>query len=238
MATKVTKPIPKKKTTPTKKVATRNTAKIATKTTEKIKPIVTEVLNPAIYPIGKHIEPTAYTKEINKKNEKSIHNFPKKLKKLAKKIKNGKQLQSSYREGGWSIEQIIHHLADSHMNAFIRFKMALTENNPTIKPYDQDLWSETSDIQIPIKSSIQLIKYIHEKWSSLIKNMDEHDFKRTYYHPGYNTTNPLQSVISIYAWHGNHHLAQIEVALQNADNKSKKEKKKKEKDIKNNKKSK
>lgn len=216
MATKVLK----KNTTAAKKQPEKKV--VVVKKTNK-----EEEVDASIYPIGKYKKPEKLEDASIKASIKSIQQLPKKLKKTAKKISNGKQLQSSYKNGGWSIEQIIHHLADSHMNAFIRFKLALTENNPTIKPYDQDLWSETSDIQIPIKTSIELVKNIHKKWSALMKNMDINDLKRTYFHPEYKEKITLLEVIDQYAWHGNHHVAQIEVALKKANTKNKKVKKEK-----------
>ncbi|MBP6047960.1 MAG: putative metal-dependent hydrolase [Chitinophagales bacterium] len=174
-----------------------------------------EVVNKNIFPIGNFIEPEKYTDTILEKLIKELSQIPKQLKKVSKKIKYKDQLQLSYRDGGWTIEQIIHHLADSHMNAFIRYKLALTENNPTIKPYNQDLWAETTDIQLPVKTSIHLLKYIHKKWNTILKNMDANDFNRTYTHPEYNKSIPLKEVLASYVWHGKHHIAQIDVALLN-----------------------
>ncbi len=203
------------KKTPAKPVKKAVAVKKANTTTTTIKEKTTkaEVLNPNIYPIGKFTPPAEFTEEVITKLIQDIRILPEHLKKVSKKIKKNKQLQYSYRDGGWSIEQIIHHIADSHMNAFVRYKLALTENNPTIKPYDENLWSETADIQLPIKTSIKLLKALHTKWTVLLENMDKNDFKRTYYHPGYNTTSTLQQVLALYAWHGKHHIAQIEVAL-------------------------
>ncbi len=203
------------KKTPAKPVKKAVAVKKANTTTTTIKEKTTkaEVINPNIYPIGKFTPPAEFTEEVITKLIQDIRILPEHLKKVSKKIKKNKQLQYSYRDGGWSIEQIIHHIADSHMNAFVRYKLALTENNPTIKPYDENLWSETADIQLPIKTSIKLLKALHTKWTVLLENMDKNDFKRTYYHPGYNTTSTLQQVLALYAWHGKHHIAQIEVAL-------------------------
>lgn len=202
------------KKTPVKPVKKITVKKVNT-TTTAIKKGTTknEIINPNIYPIGKFTPPTEFTEEIITKLIQDIRILPEHLKKVSKKIKKKKQLQYSYRDAGWSIEQIIHHIADSHMNAFIRFKLALTENNPTIKPYNENLWSETADIQLPIKTSIKLLKSLHSKWIVLLENMDKNDFKRTYFHPGYNTSFNLHQVLALYAWHGKHHVAQIEVAL-------------------------
>jgi uncharacterized damage-inducible protein DinB len=209
MAIKKTPAKPVKKAVAVKKTTVKkvNTTTIKKETTK------VEVINPNIYPIGKFTPPAEFTEEVITKLIQDIRILPEHLKKVSKKIKKNKQLQYSYRDGGWSIEQIIHHIADSHMNAFVRYKLALTENNPTIKAYDENLWSETADIQLPIKTSIKLLKALHTKWTVLLENMDKNDFKRTYFHPGYNTTSSLQQVLALYAWHGKHHVAQIEVAL-------------------------
>ncbi len=205
----------KKAIKPVKKTAAKKTmVKKTTKTVPvKVESPKSEIINPNIYPIGKFKAPTEFTDEIITKLIQDIRILPDHLKAVSKKINKKKKLQYSYRDGGWSIEQIIHHIADSHMNAFIRFKLALTENNPTIKPYDENLWAETADIQLPLKVSIKLLKALHTKWTVLLENMDKNDFKRTYYHPGYNTTSTMQQVLALYAWHGKHHVAQIEVAL-------------------------
>ena len=222
-----------KKTAPKKAVAKKRPVTKKNTPVKKVvapKPVVApapkiEVINPNIFPIGKLKRPEEYTETVINKLIQDIRILPEHLKKVSKKIKHKKQLHYSYRDGGWSVEQIIHHTADSHMNAFIRFKLALTENNPTIKPYDQDLWAETADVQLPVKTAIRLLKAIHAKWTALLENMDKNDFKRTYTHPEYKTTSTLQDVLALYAWHGKHHVAQIEVALRNEPVKPPKQKK-------------
>lgn len=167
-----------------------------------------------IYPIGKLKMPTSFTEEIIKTHTKEIGAFTKHLKKVTKKIKK-KDLQKSYKEDGWTIEQIIHHLADSHANAYIRLKLALTENNPTIKPYDENLWAELTDIELPIKYSVKMLIGMHKRWALILENMTPDDFNRTYYHPEQKKNVSLKEMTAMYAWHGIHHLAQIEVALLN-----------------------
>lgn len=168
-----------------------------------------------IYPIGKLLLPATYSEAVINKLIQDIHVLPEHLKAVSKKINKKKKLTYSYREGGWNVEQIIHHIADSHMNALVRFKLALTENNPTVKPYDENLWAETVDNQLPVKNSIRLLKAIHAKWTILLENMDKNDFKRTYFHPEMNRTVSLEEMLATYAWHGKHHVAQIAVALKN-----------------------
>lgn len=119
------------------------------------------------------------------------------------------QLDIPYREGGWTIRQVVHHLADSHMNCFIRFKLALTEDNPTIKPYLEERWAELADSQTDVSLSIALFEALHTKWVVLLKSMSSEDYARVFYHPGYNITLNLAYALGMYAWHGQHHVAHI-----------------------------
>lgn len=121
-----------------------------------------------------------------------------------------KELDTTYRIDGWTIRQVIHHCADSHMNSFIRFKLALTEDNLVIKPYFEERWAELIDSkQMPITSSLNIIEGIHERWVILIKNLTSIDLKKTFIHPESGKRFYLDEIIGMYAWHSNHHLAQI-----------------------------
>lgn len=120
------------------------------------------------------------------------------------------QIQTPYREGGWTIHQLVHHLADSHMNSFIRFKLALTEDNPVIKTYDEDQWSRLPDVSnVPINLSITLLHSLHHRWHTLLESMSEQDYKRTVFHPERQRNISLWDMLLIYAWHGKHHVAHI-----------------------------
>ncbi len=120
------------------------------------------------------------------------------------------QLQTPYRDGGWTVNQLVHHLADSHMNAFIRFKLALTEENPTIKPYLQDKWVETDDVvNIPLNVSVTLLHSLHLRWHEFLKTMSDSDWQRTLFHPEQQKNISLWQMLMIYAWHGKHHAAHI-----------------------------
>lgn len=120
------------------------------------------------------------------------------------------QIQTPYREGGWTVHQLIHHLADSHMNSFIRFKLALTEENPVIKPYLEDKWSELADVSdVPINISITLLHALHHRWHRLLESMSVDDFRRTVFHPEKQKDITLWDMLLIYAWHGKHHVAHI-----------------------------
>jgi len=120
------------------------------------------------------------------------------------------QLNTSYRPGGWSIIQVVHHVADSHMNAYIRLKLALTEENPTISPYDENLWAELPDVKlVPVNMSVTLLHALHSRWATLLDNLKEGDWTRTYYHPGNKEYMPIWQMTNQYSWHGAHHAEQI-----------------------------
>lgn len=122
-----------------------------------------------------------------------------------------KQLQTPYREGGWSIHQLVHHVADSHMNAYIRFKLGLTEDNPTIKPYDEKLWAEMHDVQkLPVNISITILHAVHARLYETLKYVTDDQWNnRTIYHPEHKKTMRLWFLLGLYAWHGKHHTAHI-----------------------------
>lgn len=120
------------------------------------------------------------------------------------------QLETPYRSGGWTIKQVVHHVPDSHMNAYTRFKLALTENEPTIKPYEEDKWAELPDSQrVPIDVSLDLLDALHTRWVTLVGAMDPADFARTLRHPEHNRIMTLGQLLALYAWHGRHHVAHI-----------------------------
>ena len=170
---------------------------------------MTEELDPKIYPIGKvnHVE---FTKEVLYRSIIMIEAAPLQLKKVLESI-NDSDLELTYREGGWNIRQIVHHLADAHMNLFIRFKLALTEETPTIKPFNVNAWAETKDISsTALESSVILFEGIQQRMSALLKVMSEDDFKRTYYRDDTKVTTTLAQITQTYAWHGLHHISQIE----------------------------
>ncbi len=119
------------------------------------------------------------------------------------------QLDTPYRPGGWTVKQVVHHLADSHMNAFVRFKLALTENEPTIKPYAEAAWAEMADAKtIAIDPSLHILDGMHERWASLLDGMKAEDFARTFRHPERGVMT-LDVTVVMYAWHSKHHVAHI-----------------------------
>lgn len=121
------------------------------------------------------------------------------------------QLHTPYRDGGWTVHQLVHHVADSHMNAYIRFKLGLTEDNPTIKPYDENLWAQLQDVEkLPINISLTILHAVHARLFETLKYVKDDDWNnRTIYHPEHKKTMRLWYLLGMYAWHGKHHVAHI-----------------------------
>lgn len=119
------------------------------------------------------------------------------------------QLDTPYRDGGWTVRQVVHHLPDSHMNSYVRFKLALTEDEPTIKPYAENRWAELADTNAtPIDVSLTLLDSLHDRWVRLLRSLSPEDWKRTFRHPELGVMD-LEKTVAIYAWHGRHHVAHI-----------------------------
>jgi hypothetical protein len=168
-----------------------------------------EELNPKIYPMGKAVI-TEFTKEVLYNSIIKLEIAPMRLREILETISE-KDLELTYRDGGWTIRQIVHHVADSHINMFIRFKLALTEPNPTIMPYNENLWAAMDDYKTAsLESSLMMFEGVQQRFVALLKTMSEADFKKTYFHPGYNKEFVLTEATQLYAWHGLHHVAQIE----------------------------
>ena len=119
------------------------------------------------------------------------------------------QLDTRYRDGGWTVRQVTHHLPDSHMNAYVRFKLALTEDDPTIKPYAEDRWAQLADTQsTPVEVSLALLESMHTRWVQLLRSLKPEDWKRTFRHPELGSV-ALEKNVALYAWHGKHHVAHV-----------------------------
>lgn len=161
------------------------------------------------YPIGKFTAPKEYTKDYLAERIEEIAQFPSLLKNEVLQLSD-EQLDTPYREGGWTIRQVIHHCADSHINCFIRIKWALTEDTPTIKYYYEDRWGELEDnLKMPIEPSLTLLEGLHFRLAYLMKSLSESDLQKSFIHPEHNASFQIKEIIGTYAWHSLHHLAHI-----------------------------
>jgi hypothetical protein len=162
------------------------------------------------YPIGLANIPEHISKKQIEDWISVLEKFPQELEFLTRDLSEN-QLDTPYREGGWSIRQVVHHCYDSHQNSYIRFKWALTEDAPVIKAYSEQLWAELHDSKsAPISLSIDGLKALHAKWIYLLKGTSDKDLEQTFIHPSNNESVNLKQNIGIYAWHCNHHFAHIE----------------------------
>ncbi len=159
------------------------------------------------YPIGRDAQ-LPFTPENKLSALKVVADFPQEMRAAVANMSKD-DLDTPYREGGWTKRQVVHHCADSHMNAYIRFKLALTEDNPNIKAYDEAAWAELQDYQAPIEMSLKLLDVLHLRWSIVLENMSDEDFDRTYYHPEKNAESKLSENLLHYEWHCRHHLAHV-----------------------------
>jgi hypothetical protein len=162
------------------------------------------------YPIGKFAPKEAYTPEELKVCIDKIEAVPAKVENLLNKL-SAKQLDTPYRDGGWTARQVLHHMADSHMNAYIRFKWTLTEETPTIKAYDEKAWAETPEVTLDPVMSVSLLKALHVKLVALLRNIPTSQMSRQFLHPETGKHVSIQRMIATYAWHGDHHLGHLEI---------------------------
>lgn len=161
------------------------------------------------YPIG-HFSYDGEIDEVQRATWiQEIEAFPALLKQAVQDLTES-QLDTPYRDGGWTVRQVVHHLADSHMNSLTRFKLAMTEEIPTIRPYYEDRWAELEDsLHAPISLSLVLLDALHRRWGLLLKSLTESDYSRTFYHPESKQSIRLDYNLGLYVWHGKHHLAHI-----------------------------
>ncbi|UOY91943.1 bacillithiol transferase BstA [Ectobacillus sp. JY-23] len=160
------------------------------------------------YPLGKFEAPELFNDKLRKTWIHDIRKAPTAVKRAIEGLSDNK-LDTPYRTEGWTIRQVIHHMADSHMNSFIRFKLALTEDNPTIKPYHEDQWALLPDTNTaPVSLSLSLLEGLHKRWVILLESLTDEDFKRTFYHPDLGEVT-LDTALALYAWHSKHHTAHI-----------------------------
>jgi hypothetical protein len=161
------------------------------------------------FPIGRFEAPAEITEKHIEAWIDTLETFPSDLRMAAENLSHS-ELNTAYRPGGWTARQVIHHLADSHMNSYIRFKLAVTEENPTIRPYFEDKWAECEEAKnADIPLSLNLIEALHLRWVLFLRSLKKEDWERTFYHPESKKNNPLKTVVGLYAWHGKHHLAHV-----------------------------
>ena len=160
------------------------------------------------YPIGKY-EPKPFSQQQKEEWLNDLKFLPEELEMAVNNLDEF-QLNTAYRDGGWQVKQLIHHIADSHMNAYIRFKLGLTEDAPTIKPYQEKEWANLADNEtVPVNVSLTLIHALHQRWYATIKNLSQEDFERIVVHPEQSRKMNLWFLLGLYAWHGKHHVAHI-----------------------------
>ncbi|KEK23411.1 YfiT family bacillithiol transferase [Bacillus gaemokensis] len=159
------------------------------------------------YPIGQFTYGENITHDTIEKWIQDIAKLPIELTKAIKDL-DKEQLDTPYRTNGWTVRQVVHHVVDSHMNSYIRFKLALTENNPTIKPYKEEKWAELPDSKLPVDVSLVLLEALHKRWVNLLSSLETADFEKTFNHPESGETK-LGVAIGLYSWHGRHHTAHI-----------------------------
>lgn len=161
------------------------------------------------YPVGKFNRPAAaLTADERRELVNQIAATPARMREAVAGL-NESQLDTPYRDGGWTVRQVVHHVPDSHMNAYTRVKLALTEEQPTIKPYDEAAWAKLNDVRdTPIETSLVLLETLHSRWDTILRAMTDVDFERTLMHPDMGVMT-LDAVIAMYAWHGRHHVGHI-----------------------------
>ncbi|MGQ0703893.1 MAG: YfiT family bacillithiol transferase [Gemmatimonadales bacterium] len=161
------------------------------------------------YPIGTFAVPVEITSEDRERWITEIADTPSRLREAVRGLTDA-QFDTPYREGGWTVRQVVHHLPDSHLNAYTRFKLTLTEDNPTIKPYDENRWAELADVKgAAVGVSLMLLEALHRRWVILMRAMREEDWSRTFFHPEQQRALRLDRTLAMYAWHGRHHVAHI-----------------------------
>lgn len=160
------------------------------------------------YPIGKYERRDELTRDERAAMIGAIADTPRRMRDAIGGL-TPEQLETPYRDGGWTLRQVVHHVPDSHLNSYCRFKLALTEDEPTIRPYDEARWAELADSrETPIETSLQLLESLHDRWVRLLRSMSDDDFRRTLQHPDMGVLT-LDAMVALYAWHGRHHVAHV-----------------------------
>jgi len=159
------------------------------------------------YPIGRFDAQAANLPGARVAHIQTLRLLPQRLKSAVAGLSE-KQLDTPYRDGGWTVRQVVHHIGDSHANAYVRFKLALTEDWPTIKPYDENAWAKLPDSQLAIDHSLAFVESLHGRWLALLETLTDEDFRKGYNHPERGRQN-LTEVLALYDWHSRHHTAHI-----------------------------
>jgi uncharacterized damage-inducible protein DinB len=160
------------------------------------------------YPIGKFSYAGRLTEDQKRAFLDDIAHTPKNLRAAVQGLSEA-QLDTPYRPGGWTVRQVVHHVPDSHLNSYVRFKLALTEDEPIIKPYAEDRWAELADTKgTPVEVSLTLLDSLHDRWVRLLQSLTPEEWKRTFRHPDLGAMT-LEKTLALYAWHGRHHVAHI-----------------------------
>ena len=171
--------------------------------------MTTEALEQLRYPIGQFQCPDTINEKHIQLWVRDIELLPSKMR-LAVAGMDDEQLDTHYRPKGWTVRQVVHHVADSHMNGYIRMKLALTEDNPIIKPYEEQLWAELPDSKLDIDVSLKIIDSVHTRWVEILRGLNVFQFERTFVHPANKTTMSIKAHSGLYSWHGRHHVAHID----------------------------
>ncbi|MEM6844899.1 MAG: YfiT family bacillithiol transferase [Bacteroidota bacterium] len=162
------------------------------------------------YPIGRFSPPNGVTPSDRERYMGEIERLPATMRDVVVGLTD-EQLNTPYREGGWTLRQVVHHVPDSHTNSYIRYRWTLTEDQPTIKAYYEARWGELPDASsAPIEPSLQLLKALHQRWLLLLRAMNDKDYSRSFLHPETNENIRLDTMLAMYAWHGKHHVAHIQ----------------------------
>ncbi|MEP2937321.1 MAG: YfiT family bacillithiol transferase [Gilvibacter sp.] len=172
------------------------------------------------FPIGEYTPPITITKNQRELWIDEIESFPKAIKNITQNL-NEAQTLATYRPGGWNIRQLVHHCADSHSQAYTRFKLTLSETNPIIKPYDEADWATHPDANdATLAPSLHLLEGLHYRWCTFMRSLSNTEWERSFVHPEHNTSFSLLETVGNYAWHGKHHLAHIQLALDSNEEKN------------------
>ena len=168
---------------------------------------MTDQLEDLRFPIGRFRSPASSVAGVRAAQIETLRQLPERLRAAVSGLDDA-QLDTPYREGGWTVRQLVHHIADSHANAYIRCKLALTEDWPTIKPYDEAAWAKLADSRLPIEPSLALVDALHGRWVALFESLSEEDFQKGYEHPQQGRQT-VAKALAIYDWHSRHHTAHI-----------------------------